>query len=133
MLFPSCWCANKIPKFIVDEIESSYRLEIVKGFRELADDAQFETGLVSACAFWALSSLFRHLDNALNQEKDYGPLGVATVRQHVISRLEAFVDIALMDHPLPAMRGTLSRLQDVLIDRWSDTPMMPVYPAFRKL
>lgn len=132
MMFPSCWCANRLPREIIMQMESTYRSELIQGCSAAEDDELFEGSLVNACGYWLLSNFFRHLDTALEQERPYGPNGVATVRQHILGRLEAFISTSMEFGRLSGLRGTASRLLDKLSHQWQDTPSMPLYPAFQR-
>lgn len=132
MMFPSCWCANRLPQEIIMQMESTYRSELIKGCPAAEDDERFEVSLVNVCGYWLLSNFFRHLDAALEKESSYGPNGVATVRQHILGRLEAFISTSIEFGRLSGLRGTSSRLLDTLSHRWHDTPPMPLYPAFQR-
>jgi hypothetical protein len=129
MMFPTCWCANRLPGALVAEMESVYRAELVTGCPEAQDDHVFETALSRVCAFWALNTLDRHLTDALQEDR---PWGIATIRPRLLARLEAFITTAETFGELPAVRATASRLLEVLRKRWPETSPLPLYPAFRK-
>ena len=127
MLFPSCWCANRVPDTLVSKMETAYRTELVKGCPEAQDDRTFEAALVTACAFWLMSTLSRQLGNAMEADRTWG---IATIRQRVLARLEAFTVTAEKFDQLPALRGTTSSLLEMLQTAWPDTPTLPLYPSF---
>ncbi len=58
--------------------------------------------------------------------------GIATLRQRVLARLEAFVATAKEFGRLPALRGMAAQLLEILQTAWPDTPSLPVYPAFNR-
>jgi thiamine kinase-like enzyme len=41
MMFPSCWCAGRLPDSLVSKMETAYRTELVKGCAEAQDDNVF--------------------------------------------------------------------------------------------
>jgi len=129
ILFPSCWCANRVPKTLVSKMETAYRTELVKGCPEAQDDRTFETALVTACAFWLMKTLSRHLGNALDADRTWG---IATMRQRVLARLEAFTATAEEFDRLPALRGTAHSLLEKLRSAWLETPTLPFYPSFQR-
>ena len=129
MMFPTCWCANRLPRALVAQMESEYRAELAAGCPEAQDDSVFEIALVHVCASWVLNTLDRHLEAALQEDRLWG---IATMRPRLLARLEAFITTAEEFDHLPAMRGTASRLLEVLVKRWPETPPLPLYPAFRK-
>jgi hypothetical protein len=96
---------------------------------DLQEDSVFEIALVHVCASWVLNTLDRHLEAALQEDRLWG---IATMRPRLLARLEAFITTAEEFDHLPAMRGTASRLLEVLVKRWPETPPLPLYPAFRK-
>ena len=108
-------------------METAYRTELVKGCPEAEDDRIFEGALVTACAFWLMSTLSRQLGNAMEADRTWG---IATIRQRVLARLEAFTATAEKFDQLPALRGTASTLLEMLQTAWPDTPTLPLYPSF---
>ncbi|WP_190803200.1 phosphotransferase [Leptolyngbya sp. FACHB-261] len=128
MIFPTCWCAGRLPHSIISQMETLYRTELSRGCPEAQDDSLFETALVKICGFCLLSTLIRHLEDALKRDRNWG---IATVRQRVIARLEAFIDTSEQFAQLPRLRGMSSNLLELLRQRWPNTPQLPLYPAFR--
>ncbi|HEY9643441.1 MAG TPA: phosphotransferase [Coleofasciculaceae cyanobacterium] len=128
MMFPSCWCANRLPLTVVQQMENTYRAILIQQCPSLERDSIFETALVMACGYWMLNTLTRHLEPALRNDLNWG---ISTTRQRILARLEAFITTAQEFNQLPGLRGTASRLLDLLQQRWSGTPPLPDYPAFR--
>ena len=128
MLFPSCWCANRVPRDVVSRMERAYRAELVKGCTEAQEDLLFESALTDVCGFWLLSSLSRHLANAVEAD---GRWGIATMRQRVLARLEAFVATAEEFDRRPALRHVATGSLEALRKTWPDVAPLPLYPAFR--
>ena len=127
MMFPTCWCANRLPNAMVAQMEAAYRAVLVRGCPEAQEDRIFETTLVSVCAFWVLNTLGWQLAGALQEDRTWG---IATVRSRLLARLDAFIATAEEFDRLPAMRGTASRMLEVLRNRWPETQPLPLYPAF---
>jgi hypothetical protein len=128
MMFPSCWCANRLPDAVVARLESVYRGELSKRCMAAQDDRLFERALVSVCAFW----LFRSFNRLFERGRDADPKwGISTIRQRLIARLEAFVDVSESFQQLPNLRGVAERAHAVLTKRWPETEPLPLYPAFR--
>lgn len=127
MMFPTCWCANRLPCALVSKMESIYRAELVKGCHEAQEDRVFETGLVRACGFWLLTNLIWYLEDALKEDHTWGN---ATMRSRLLARLEAFITTSEAFNQLPAARGMASRLLEVLLSRWPRTEPLALYPAF---
>ena len=128
MAFPTCWCANRLPRGLVSKTEAVYRAELVKGCSPAQEDRIFERAVVEACGFWLFSTLSRHLDGALEADHTWG---IATMRQRLLARLEAFVDVAEEFNQLPGLRGIAARVLHELDKLWPETDPLPLYPAFR--
>jgi len=128
MMFPSCWCANRLPRNVVQQMENTYRTILSKHCPSVESDSIFETALVRACGYWMLNTLTRHLESAVQNDLNWG---ISTTRQRILARLEAFITTAQEFNQLPGLRGTASRLLDLLQQRWRGTPSLPNYPAFR--
>jgi hypothetical protein len=128
MIFPTCWCANRLPQSIVKQMESQYRTELIHGCPEAQEDSVFEKELVTICGFWLLNTLGWHLENALKEDQNWG---IASIRQRILARLEAFVNTSEEFGHLPAVRGTAGRLIDILHERWHEVLPLPIYPAFQ--
>ncbi|PYN84039.1 MAG: hypothetical protein DMD87_29240 [Candidatus Rokuibacteriota bacterium] len=129
MMFPTCWCANRLPQGLISRMESAYRAELVKGCPEAEDDSVFETALVEVCAFWLLNTLGWQLQGALREDRTWG---IATVRSRLLARLETFLTIAGERDQLPAVRRMAGRLLAVLRERWPEARPLPLYPAFER-
>lgn len=128
MMFPSCWCANRLPHTVVQQMENAYRAILIQQCPSVESDSIFETALVRACGYWMLNTLTRHLESALRKDLNWR---ISTTRQRILARLEAFITIAQEFNQLPGLRGTAIRLLDLLQPRWRGTPSLPDYPAFR--
>ena len=128
MAFPTCWCANRLPHGLVSRMEAVYRAELIKGCPHAQDDRMFERAVVEACGFWLFSTLSRHLDGALEADHTWG---IATMRQRLLARLEAFVAVAEEFNQLPGLRGFAGRVLQALGKLWPGTDPLPLYPAFR--
>ena len=128
MMFPSCWCANRLPHPVVQQMENTYRTILTKQRPIVQSDSIFETALVKACGYWLLNTLTRHLEPAVRKDLNWG---ISTTHQRILARLEVFITTAEEFNQLPGLRGTASRLLDLLQSRWRGTPSLPDYPAFR--
>jgi hypothetical protein len=129
MMFPSCWCANRLPHSVVQQMENTYRATLIQHCPSVENDSIFETALVRACGYWMSNTLTRHLESALRNDLDWG---ISTTRQRILARLEAFITTAQEFNQLPDLRGTTSKLLERLRQQWSDVPDLPLYPAFQK-
>jgi hypothetical protein len=113
MMFPTCWCANRLPRTLLTQMESWYRAVLAAVCPEAEDDRVFEPALVHACASWVVNTLSWHLEGALREDR---PWGIATMRPRLLARLEACIATAEEFDQLPAVRGTASRLLEVVDD-----------------
>ncbi len=129
MMFPSCWCANRLPDSIIRQMENTYRQILIQNCPSAADDRIFETALVNACGFWLLFTLSRHLEAALEKDLDWG---ISTTRQRILARLEAFISTSQEFNKLPGLYDISSQLLDLLRLRWAETPTLPLYAAFQR-
>ena len=127
MMFPSCWCSKGIPLDLVRQMENTYRGILIERCSAAEDDLIFEKALVSACGFWLLYTLSRHLNSALEKDEDFG---ISTIRQRILARLSVFITTSQEFNRFPALRGTSSKLLAELSQRWSNVPALPLYPAF---
>ena len=127
MMFPSCWCSKALPLNLVQRMENTYRAILSQTCPSLEDDRVFETSLVNACGMWLLYTILRHLEPALAEEQDFG---ISTIRQRILARLVTFIDLSIESNLLPGLRSVSSRLLDLLKERWSNVPELPLYPAF---
>jgi len=131
MLFPTCWCANRLPETVVARMETVYRAALLPGCPAAADDGLFADALVDACGYWLLRTLVQHLPRAFDED---GHWDIAPIRPRLVSRLEAFITTAEAYHRHPAMRETAHQVLEVVRRHWPATPPLPLYPAFaRKL
>jgi hypothetical protein len=128
MAFPTCWCANRLPAGLVTRMEAVYRAELVKGCPQAQDDRIFERAVVGACGVWLFRTLSQHLERALAADQTWG---IATMRQRLLARLEAFVDVAEEFNQLPGLRALADRVLQALGKLWPGTDPLPLYPAFR--
>jgi len=128
MLFPTCWCANRLPQSIVEKMESRYRTEFVKGCPEAKENSIWEHALLSMCGYWLLNTLAWHLEAALKEDRNWG---IAGLRQRILARLEAFAIAAEEYGRFPALLETAGHLRDTLSQRWPEIQPLPLYPAFQ--
>jgi hypothetical protein len=128
MMFPTCWCANRLPHSTVSKMEIAYRKELFQECPQAQNDSIFEAELVKICGFWLLITLVRHLQEALDKDRNWG---IASVRQRVLARLEAFINTSEQFAKLPSLRGLSSCLLELLHQRWTRTPPLSLYRAFQ--
>ena len=126
MMFPSCWCSNRIPDTMVKQMEHTYREILIKHCRVAEDDNVFNAALVDACGIW-LSETLLSVKFVLDKDRDFG---ISTIRQRILARLSAFIATSQEFNRLPNLRSTSNKLLDLLGKQWSDIAPLPLYPAF---
>lgn len=127
MMWPSCWCANRLPDEIITRMESNYRAKLIEGCPQAKEDAVWELGLVQMCAITLLNRLAWDLEQALQEDRKRG---IASIRQRTVAQLESFIKTSESFHKLPALCGIASQLYSLLQTRWADWVPLPLYPAF---
>jgi len=129
MMWPSCWCANRLPDEIIAQMESTYRAKLIEGCPEAQEDSVWEMGLVQMCAMTLLNRLAWDLELALPEDRKRG---IASIRQRTLAQLETFINTSENFHKLPALCSVASHLFSLLQRRWADTIPLPLYPAFEQ-
>jgi hypothetical protein len=130
MLFPTCWCSNRVPPSVVMQMESSYRAMLMQACPAAGDDVLFSQAVVTGCAYWALTMYsWNPVADLLTQDREWG---IATTRQRVLARSEIFAETAEQFGHLEAVGATLraiaAKLRTLLPAK---VDSMPFYPAFR--
>ncbi|MCT2588999.1 hypothetical protein LHJ74_03455 [Streptomyces sp. N2-109] len=128
MPFSSCWCVFRLPDGLAEEIEQTYRAEVVAVYPELRQDAVWEAGMRDAVAAWTLSATVHLLPHAVREEKLMHPTRrpVPTGRELLRHRWEAASTLP----GLPAFTDAMRRLLALAHTDWQAGPL-PLYPAFR--
>ncbi|GIH77522.1 hypothetical protein Plo01_39510 [Planobispora longispora] len=127
MPFATCWCVFRIPAGLAEEVESTFRAEVVTAYPALAEDAVWQAGMRRAIAVWTTFMTAHMLPRAAED----GPMHrtrrpVPTRRQVLRHRWETAGAI----EEYPAFAETMRLLLREVAGRWEDTPPLPVYPAF---
>lgn len=128
MLFPSCWCCNRLPQALVLKLEAIYRTELSRACPAAADDQIYTQALTDVCGFSLLETLHWQLPPALEENREWG---IATMRTRVLARLVAFIDTASAFDRLPRLRTVANELLTTLQTHWPEAEPLPLYPAFR--
>ena len=113
---------------MVTSMESRYRAEFVRGCSEAQEDKIWEHALVTVCGYWLLNTLAWHLEPSLKEDQSWG---IASHRQRILARLEAYMSTSEEFGHFPAAHETFGGLRDTLSERWPDTQLLPLYPAFQ--
>lgn len=124
--FPTCWCVNRLPVEVYEEMEQVYRRELVRGCAAAGDVELFNRSVVEACAWELLRTL-----NVGLLETD-GEWGIATMRQRALVRLDRVSEVAGSVGHLERLGATAGKLAGALRRQWpAEADAMPLYPAFR--
>ena len=129
ILFPTCWCCNRVPQPVVVKVEAAYRAELIRGCPAAADDRLFTQALGDVCGF-AMLEWLRWLQLVPTAQEDH-QWGLASLRTRVLARLEAFINTATEFDLLPHLCQVAEQLLATLQTRWPEVEPMPYYPAFR--
>ncbi|HHT9776948.1 TPA: GNAT family N-acetyltransferase, partial [Legionella pneumophila] len=141
MSMPTCWCAKAIPKEVIDSLESIYREEISRGIPEAKNDTVYQKAYTEACGFWILQQTLHFIDSSLENDR-VGPSGPIPenslwkseenwVRPRVLSRLQAFIEVATTNGLLPHLTHMAKTVLDELQKRWPNAKPLEFYPAFQ--
>jgi len=122
--FPSCWCVNRLPGQLPEQLMETYRTALAVGIREAEDDALFGLGLVAACVAGFMKN---YGDDVLEKDRRWG---ISTVRQRCLLRIRILAKTA-EQFGFPAIAHASNLLGDRLDVLWSDVELVPIYPAFR--
>jgi hypothetical protein len=129
ILFPSCWCVNRLPEGLVSRLDSIYRIELAKGCPEASDDRLYYNAVVDAAAYMTLITCTWPDQDALM--KADSQWGIASIRQRILTRCPLFARFTHRYHHLEALGEFMAKLAERLRARWTDTEPLPLYPAFR--
>ena len=127
MMWPSCWCASRLPDEMIAIMENTYRARLIQGCPEAQEDAVWELGLVHMCGMTLLNRLAWDLERALQEDHKRG---IASIRQRTLAQLKTFIKTAEAFHQLPALCEVASHLFSLLQMRWKDTSPLTLFPAF---
>lgn len=130
MPFATCWCVFEPPAALADEVERTFRAEVVASWPELAEDACWEQGMTEAVAVWTVDLTVGLLPRALPEDAPMHRTRrpVPTRRQLLGHRWAKAAALP----GLPALSGTMERLLTTVASGWS-APTLPGYPAFEAL
>ncbi|MQG83603.1 MAG: hypothetical protein FI702_09850 [SAR202 cluster bacterium] len=110
-------------------MELAYRTDLISGYPDAADDIHFHNGVVEASAYWLIMALGWYLKRVITSDPDWG---ISIVRQRIMVRLGAFVDVSEHYEYLPTLSAFARSLFHKLGARWPvETRELPLYPAFR--
>ena len=126
-VFPTCWCASRLPDAVIRQCEAVYRSELVKGCPAAANDTIFNRRLVAACAL----TLTLILPDGIELWDSDQKWGLATLRQRAIARFEMLAQTTAEFDYLEALGAVAKGLADGMKALWPGMEPMPLYPPFR--
>lgn len=125
--FPTWYHINRVPDNVVQEMETAYRAELVKGCPEAADDTLFFRSVVEACGYWAIHSRLNFIQKVWEEDHKWG---ISTQRQILLLCFDIFGQVSEEFRHLEALGATVRDIATKLRKRWTDLEEMPYYPAF---
>jgi hypothetical protein len=121
-------CIMRIPRSVVLSMESAYQMELERLSPGVAS-IDFHQAMVLASGRWHILHVVHRLPEALVKDRQRGP---TTLRQQVVSWLDAFADLSEQFDELPALGASARDLVQRLRRIWpSEVSNLPYYPAFR--
>ena len=128
LCFPTWYHINRVPDNVIQEMETAYRAELVKGCPEAADDTLFFRSIVEACGYWATHSRLNFIEKVWEEDHKWG---ISTQRQILLLCFDIFGQASEEFGHLEALGTTVRDIAVKLRERWTDLEEMPYYPAFR--
>jgi hypothetical protein len=117
-----------MPEAVIERVEATYRIELVQGCPEAADDSLFYGGVVAACIAWALNFQFlRSLEKMLEADRC---LVALTDRERFLLYLNAAARASENFHHFVATGATLRAIAVELERLWPEATSPSYYPAF---
>lgn len=142
MSMPTCWCVKAIPNEVIEPLEVIYREELKRAIPAASDDFAYKTAYTEACGFWLLQQTIPFLNSVIDKDRVglSGPTPENSlwkseennVRPRVLTRLQAFIDVASKNGQLPHLRKMAQDMLRAVKTHWADTKPLEVYPAFMK-
>ncbi len=140
MSMPTCWCVKAIPNDVIESMELIYREEIKRTIPAASDDLAYTTAYTEACGFWLLQQTIPFLNSVIDKDRigSSGPTPEDSlwkpeeniVRPRVLTRLQAFIDVASKNEQLPHLKKMAQDMLVAVKTRWPDAKALEVYPAF---
>lgn len=141
MAMPTCWCSKTIPDDLIDSLEAIYREKLAEKIPQARNDTAYHYAYTSACAFWMLNNLIR-IDQVMEKDDCWnsGPTlenslwksDQNMVRPRIITRLQAFIQVAKKHDLFPNLQSLTEQILKELKTRWPNAKPMDMYPAFEE-
>lgn len=128
MIFPTCWCCNRVPPSVIDEMERRYRRIFAQRDPAILDDAVFGRAMAEVSGIWLIDTLSWLFETSLAEDREWG---ITTIRPRIMAQLTAFIETSSTFDHLPAWRMVAEQLQSLLQERWPNLEPLPFYPALR--
>ena len=140
MSMPTCWCVKAIPNDVIELLEVIYREELKRAIPAASDDSTYTTAYTEACGFWLLQQTIPFLNSVIDKDRvgSSGPTPENSlwrpeennVRPRVLTRLQAFIEVASKNDQLPYLKKMAQDMLTAVKIRWLDAKPLEVYPAF---
>jgi hypothetical protein len=109
-------------------MEAAYRVELIKGCPEAANDERFYRAVVETCAAYVIQC-----HNALTLQRD-DRWGISTMRQRALLRFDIFSKLTEKYSHLESVGATVRAMAEKLRAQWPpEADAMPYYRAFLEL
>lgn len=127
--FPTCWCVNRLPAAIIQQMEQAYRAELIQGYPEAKDDKLFAQAVTIGCLYWTVGDCSKRLERMM--QEDWQPNGRASGRQRLLARFAIAAQTTAEYSYMEAIGETLTALAAKLQALWPpEAQHMEYYPAF---
>lgn len=121
-------CMMRIPHRLVLDMDAAYRVELIRGCPEAADDRVWSNARADAGARWHVFHVLSRIPAALKEDYQRGP---TTLRQQVTAWLDAFAELAEETNSYVALSRSAREMSDRLRAMWrSEETSLPYYPTF---
>ena len=125
--FPSCWCCNRVPDDLGAELTRLYRDDLAATIPQAADDELYADATTQVMAYWLLMTFESMAADVRVESRTWG---IASTRSRALTRLDSFTHTARITGRLPELAGLAEQIRSELVDRWTQTDPLPIYPGF---
>jgi hypothetical protein len=123
ILFPTCWCVNRLPSHLPGAMQAAYRTALAAGCPTATDDRRFGHAVVEACAYWAIEMCEWIVERPawyapprlLTRDQQWG---IATLQQRALVRADVLVDTVAEYRHLEAIGTTFALIAAKLRSLW---------------
>jgi hypothetical protein len=126
--FPAYGHWATIPDGVLKTIDDAYRTELSRTMPRAEDDVEYEKGMATGCAAWALLRLDRLGVIAADNQ---APADALRRRTQIVQTVESCVATAGQTRSYPALMSWFNAVTDDMRKRWPEANEQPrQFPAF---